>query len=212
VNVLTDNYVKEIIDVNAPLQATFHYLVFFFSPGLIMLMASDQMASDVGSKHIRFILPRVLRKNYYRYRVLSVLLIVLTVLFTFTLSLNLVMSLISDSSYFVENSILSLKYSFFLVCYSAPFIMLMSFANSFISNSFLAFLLGLGIWALVALISALASIFNPNLAYISYLSPSVFRSQFFEAGSGPLWAVVGSLLYAVAFYFLGWRIFKKRDL
>ena len=210
-NLFTGNYLKSLLGNPAPLLTLFHYSIFLMLPLLVMLLTSDQIASDSGKKQLRFILPRISRKEYFFNRTVANILVNCVCLAAFVFLIDICITLKADSGHVSANLLYALKGCFFLFVYSISLGAVMTFANSFISNSFLTCLFGIGMWVIIVFISYIGSLSAPAMINLCYLFPSSIRTLYFEGGTQPVIAIVVSLFYAVAFYMLGWIIFKRRD-
>ena len=211
IKALTGNYLTGLLDSTAPLLRLFNYCIFLTLPLFVMLISSDQVATDIGRKHLRFLLSRISRGEYFFNRVAVNMVVTCTLLILFVFILDMGITLHSDAAHFSENLQYSFQSLFFLFLYSLSLMSVMTFANSFISNPFLAFLLGMGIWILAVMVSSIGSLINPILDNVRYMFPSGVRGLYFSSGSVPLMACISSLTYTVFFYGIGWLIFKKRD-
>jgi ABC-type transport system involved in multi-copper enzyme maturation permease subunit len=196
----------------SPLLGLFFLFMVWATPFFAMLMASDQVASELGRKHIRFLLPRVSRRGLFVGRALGAWL-------TWTLLIAVVCAIASQAFTLIgpnenatTNLMLALRMVVMLSIYSLPFVALMAFWNSFITNSFLSYLLAFSVWMVIAAVSTVGSWANPAIANARFLMPTAVKYSIMSSDPGTLVAGgLGAVIYAAVFFGLGFWIFQSRD-
>ncbi|GMT49152.1 MAG: hypothetical protein IEMM0008_0691 [bacterium] len=208
-----DSSVSQLLVNHSPLLGTFFYFSLLITPMFGIMFSSDQTASDIGRKHIRFLLPRVNRTNLYLSRILSTWMAWSIMVLSMSLIITLLISL-SDTTDLTGSLLLfGLRIGLTLSIYGLPFIALMAFANSFTSSAAIALLLGWAFWIVITLLGWIGGLFGDEYGYIQFLFPSSVKYYML---SDDLMVVLGGfglvLAYSIVFSVLGWLIITKRDL
>jgi ABC-type transport system involved in multi-copper enzyme maturation permease subunit len=183
----------------------------YATPGLAILVSSDQVSSDIGRKHIRFLLPRVSRKDLFLSRLVGAW-ITWTLLFGgATLVLCSVLGAV-DGGGLINGVFIGLRGLLVVSLYGLPFIALMSLFNTMLGNPFLGATCAYGAWLFVAIIPGLAGMIYPEMKALRYLMPDSFKYDLISANIGELTtgllAVAG---YGTAYALAGWAVLRRRD-
>lgn len=211
---LSDPRVFHLLAERPGLMTIIAIATVFAVPTLIMLLASDQIGSDVARRHIRFLLPRLSRRGLYFGRALAAWLTWLIILVIACPVMGLILGFVDPTTSVGTNLVYAIWAIFVLGVYGLPFIALMSFANTFISQPFLAYIAAMGTLLVIAMISAAAALVDPTYGLIRYLSPTSFKYLLLTPESALLHTGIatGALLaYTAAFLALGDWILQRRD-
>ncbi len=210
---LLDESVSNLLTSHSPLLATFFFFSLLITPMFGILFSSDQTASDIGRKHIRFLLPRVSRISLYLSRILSTWLAWSIIVSLMTLIVTLVIGLSKTTDLTGSLILFGLRIGLTLSIYGLPFIAMMAFANSFTSSAAIALLIGWAFWILTTLLTWIGGALGDTYEYIQFIFPS---SAKYYMLSDDIMVVLGSigltLVYSLIFTGLGWLIITKRDL
>jgi len=192
-----------------PLPGLFFYLSFLVAPAFLLLIAADQLGSEIRHKSIRFLLPRVSRRTLLAGRGLGGWLLWLPAVLVVVLPGFLVLGL--DGS--LAAVWLFGRLLIGLAIYGLPFVALMVLLNTFIPNGFLSYLTATGLWMVVAALATVGAWVDPAFGYAGYLMPTSL--QYALMSVEPLrWlgGVAGALGYTAVFGSLAAWIFERRDL
>ncbi|HEO65648.1 MAG TPA: hypothetical protein ENI73_07240 [Spirochaetes bacterium] len=208
-----DESVSNLLTNHSPLLGTFFFFSLLITPMFGILFSSDQTASDIGRKHIRFLLPRVNRISLYLSRILSTWIAWSIIVLLMTLIVTLVIGLSRTTDLTGPLILFGLRIALTLSIYGLPFIAMMAFANSFTSSAAIALLLGWAFWIITTLLTWIGGAFGDEYEYIQFIFPSSVKYYML---SDDITVVLGSigltLLYSLVFTALGWLIITKRDL
>jgi ABC-type transport system involved in multi-copper enzyme maturation permease subunit len=183
----------------------------YATPGLAILVASDQVSSDIGRKHIRFVLPRVSRSQLFVSRLIGAW-ITWTLLFGgATLVLCSVLGAVDGGG--LANGVLTgLRGLLVVSLYGLPFIALMSLFNTMMGNPFLAATCAYGVWVFVAIVPGLLGMIYPDLKSLRFLMPDSFKYNLISANIGELITGLAAVAaYASVYAAVGWAILARRD-
>ena len=209
----TDPSVEQLILEAPPALALFFILTMIALPWFAMLIASDQLATEIRQKQIRFLLPRVSRRELFWSRLCSGLLLWLSVVGIVVLPAWIVLGLLEPSGSLGQGLLLALRMAFAFVVYGASLITLMVFVNTFIPIAFLSYLAAIGFLIIVATLANVGSWAEPALSSIQYLSPTSMK--YLLIATDPLrllGGLAGTAAYMAAFSLAGAWIFNRRDL
>lgn len=197
----------------SPTFSAFFYLAMSTVPMFVLLGSSDQTANDIGSKYLRFLTPRCNRIEIFAGRFLGavilitaayILLVIAAALLSMAVDKNSVSLVLAD----IPLVIIS------LVLYTIPFIALMSLCSVIVGSAGLSALMGISIYVVVLVIISVISMKSKDAAQlISYLIPSSTKLQYLQLSWGKMMtASLFTPVYVIAYGYLGWMIFSKRDI
>ncbi|MCF6288863.1 MAG: hypothetical protein L3J53_06470 [Proteobacteria bacterium] len=197
----------------APTLSAFFYLAMSTVPIFVLFAASDQTANDIGSKYLRFLTPRCNRIEIFIGRFIgAVILVVLAYLAVSVIAALISIAVDKDSFTLVIRDTPLVVLS--LILYTIPFVALMSLCSVIVGSAGLSALMGISIYVILLLIVSVIGIKLPQLAdYLSFLLPNATKGAFLELSwSSFVGAVLTIPIYVVAYGFLGWVVFSKRDI
>lgn len=202
------NAIPELLRTT-PLLGCFYIFIMWVTPFFCMLLTSNQLASDLRSKHLRFLLQRVSRNQLLIARFLSAWLLWMIFISVFIVLALFIFSFSGVKIPFDKNIFVALRMLITLTVYAAPFILLMTFFNTFISNAFLVFISGIGA---LFLFSTIQGILIEKIAVVEYLSPTRLGVELFSNNIGDLMLTLGGLLiYSALYAAAAIYIFNKKD-
>ena len=208
----TDPALQALFVGHSPLLAIFFWLALLGAPWLVMLVASDQTASELSKRHIRFILPRVTRRGLFMARLLSSWIVWAAISSISLFLVGIVLMQIGDGENSDSDYILMFRMIWILAIYGIPFIALMAFINTFISNAFLSYLLATGSWSIFWVLGEVGSWVHGGFRFFSYLIPTAVKYPLLSEDPQRFLTGVGGVAgYSLVFIFFGVLIFSRRD-
>jgi ABC-type transport system involved in multi-copper enzyme maturation permease subunit len=210
-----DSTVVRLVREHAPSLVGFYYVALTVTPAFAMLGACDQTANDLGSKHLRFLIPRVGRFEIYLARFLGAATLVSGAQIMVGIAAT-VISLLVDGGAQGGDPGRVILYGAVVTCslvaYSISFVALMSILSALMASASLAALIGIGGYAMLVLIIGFVKQQWPAAEYASYLVPSGFKTRMLSPDLGSLaLAILAQPVYVGVFLALGWRYFRGRD-
>lgn len=212
---------EQIVDIDtnnlfvehSPFITITYILTVFGTPFLTMFAALDQNATDIGSKGIRFMLPRTSRDNLLLGRFLGTLLfwaLLLTLSGVAITALALTLDEVHPASTVIVDGV---WFTLGLVLTATPFVAFMAVCSATTGSALLSVTMGLGVYLAVFLMGGLGGWFNENLKVIEFIFPAPLRYELLlgttlETGV----ALIVMLAYSVAFLVLAGWILRRRDL
>ena len=208
----TDPALRSLFGNHSPLLSIFFWLALVGTPWIVMLVASDQTASELSRKHIRFILPRVTRRSLFLARLVSSWISWLVISSCSLFLVGLVLMQFGDGESRDSDFLLVLRMVGVLAIYGIPFISMMAFINTFVPNAFLSYLLATGAWSIFWVLGAVGSWISDGFTFFSYLMPIVVKYPLLSDDPQRfLLGLAGVAGYSLVFVFLGNLIFSRRD-
>lgn len=208
----TDGLALELLSDRPPVLGMFFIFAMFGAPWIAMLVAADQVASDIGRRHIRFLLPRTSRRDLYLARAVGAWLAWVTLLAVTVPVVGLVLGALDPDTSILEGFVYSLRMLMVLAVYGMPFVALMALINTFVAQAFLAYMLATGIWLVVAMLAFAASLIDESYVMIAWLLPTSTKYALMNAEWASVLPAAGAMLgYTAVYLALGDRIFQRRD-
>jgi ABC-type transport system involved in multi-copper enzyme maturation permease subunit len=209
-----DPKVAQSLFVNrAPTLSAFFVLAMSTVPMFVLFAASDQTANDIGSKYLRFLTPRCNRIEIFVGRFIgAVILVAFAYIIVTLIAAAISMSVDKNSVSMVLRDTPLVIVS--LVLYTIPFIALMSLCSVVVGSAGLSALAGISVYVIVLVIIAVINFKMPTLAdTIAYAIPNGTKSLYLQLNlSSLLTAAISVPIYVLAYGYLGWLIFSKRDI
>jgi len=183
------------------------------TPLFAMLASCDQTATDLGTRHIRFLIPRVGRAEIFVARLLGAAIVVSVAQLLAGIAATIVAIVVHGGD---GNTGAIVAYgaevTAFLIVYSLPMVALMSLVSAAMGSVGLALLVGLGGYAILALTLTWMPFTGMTATIVSFLVPSGLKPYLLRPEIGPALAASGGALAYVALYAsLGWLVFRTRD-
>lgn len=208
----TEGLALELLSDRPAVLGMFFVFAMIGTPWIAMLVAADQLASDIGRRHIRFLLPRTSRRSLYLARALGAWLAWLALLAVTLPVIGLILGALDPDAGVVQGLGYSLWMLFVLGIYGLPFVALMALINTFVAQAFLAYLLATGIWMVVAMLAIAASLIDETYAVVGWLLPTATKYNLMSGDWSAVLPATGALLiYTIAYLAVGDRIIQRRD-
>lgn len=210
---LDDDLMSRLFVDHSPFLTMLFVMVAFMLPFFTMVAALDQNASDIGSKGIRFFLPRTGRVNLVAGRFLGTAVFWAAVVVVLGIVGTLV-ALAVDQHH--SAAVILLDGAWFtlgLILIALPFVAFMALCAVTTGSPLLAVTLGIGCYLGVALMGGLGGWIHEGLKVIRFVFPATLRYDLMLGNSAEAMVAALAMLGYTAVYLLGagW-IFKKRDL
>lgn len=200
-----------LVESYPPTLVVYYWLALIFVPFFVMWGACDQIATDLGSKHIRFLIPRCGRFEIYMGRFLGTLFFIILA----EMIIGIVAALISFNVDGQDVSVVlfyMLRVNISIALYSIPFVALMSLLSAMTASATISALVGINgylIWQMVISVMALNW---DNAKTGNMLFPSVLRESLTVIDVSEMMTNHAFLMIYIGLYFgLGWLMFRSRD-
>ena len=203
---------KHLFIDNPPTLSTFLLLALSLLPIFVLWGSGDQTASDIGNKHLRFLIPRCGRLEIYVGRFLG------AVGFIFAFHLVIVaaatvISMVTDPEGAGAVLGFGVQVAFTVLVYTLPYVALMAFIGALTGSAPVAVLTAISAFAVIAIVANLMSMTWPQAEWLGYLLPAALKPQLLSGDFGSVLAAGGGMLVYTAVYFaIGWRVFRSRDI
>lgn len=201
---------KELFAERSPTMGLFYLLFLSVIPLFTMWGAGDQTATDIGTRHLRFLIPRCGRHEIYIGRFLGAL-VFMAMVHTLVVCAGVAMAAGLDlrpDTFTYGLRILAVSF-----LYTLPFVALMSLYGAMLGSAAAAILTAMATYAIVAIAGSLMALHWPAAEYITWLFPSPLKGALLAGQGAPFGMALAALpVYAAAYFVLGWFIFQRRDL
>lgn len=193
--------------------STFFLIAVSTIPFFVLFAASDQTANDIGSKYLRFLIPRCNRIEIYVARFLGAALLV-AMAYVLVTCVAMLMALFVDNTSIAVILVDGVLVSLSLVVYSLPFIALMSLCSVVVGSAGLSALVGISFYVVVLVVVAVVGIKMPDVAdFVAYLLPNATKNLILQLKwSSLIQTLIMVPIYVMVYGYLGWRIFSRRDI
>jgi ABC-type transport system involved in multi-copper enzyme maturation permease subunit len=209
-----DSNVARLFQERPPTLAAYLVVAATLTPLFAMLAACDQTATDLGTRHIRFLIPRVGRAEIFVARLVGAGILVTLAQLLAGIAATVVAIVVHGGGDVGTGTIVGYgaQMTGFLVLYSLPIVALMSLVSAAMASVGLALLVGLGSYAILALALSWMPLEGAAATIVSFLVPSGLKPYLLQPELGPaLAACAGALGYVALYSFLGWQVFRTRD-
>ncbi len=210
---LFNSDVVRLLQERPPTLAAYLVVAAWLTPLFAMLASCDQTATDLGTRHIRFLIPRVGRAEIFVARLLGA-----SILTTFAQLLAgiaaTIVALVVNKEAGQTGAIVTYgaQVTGFLIVYSLPIVALMSLVSAAMASVGLALLVGLGGYAVLGVGMSLLPLKGAAATIVSFLVPGGLKPYLLQPELGPaLAACAGALGYVALYSFLGWQVFRTRN-
>lgn len=206
--------VGELLSKHPPALIGLYFAMLFATPFFSMLASFDQTASDIGSKHLRFLLLRVDRLTLFTGKTLGAMMFMAGALAVVIVVVGTMLLLANGLAGFSVGNVITylLRIWCTAVFLSLPFVALMSLANVLVGQSFVALVIGIGFYLFIWVISTLGALMNPAMSNAAYLFPTAFKYHAISDNLGDiLLAVAHQGGFTVLFVLAGYAMFRWRD-
>jgi hypothetical protein len=180
-------------------------------PAFVIWGASNQTATDIKSRHMRFIIPRCGRFEIYLGRFLGAVLFITLPEIVVGIIATLI-SLQIDNMDVATVLVYALHVNSIVIAYSLPYIAFMAIFSAWTASAGLAVLVAMSIYFVFAMVMGVLTIRWPESTWIGYLLPNALKTQLISPdGSLILLALAALVVYLFIYFWVGWSIFRVRD-
>jgi ABC-type transport system involved in multi-copper enzyme maturation permease subunit len=203
--------VARLFREQSPTMAAFFVIALWATPLFATMVGCDQTASDLASKHLRFLIPRTGRGSIYLARYVGAAVLLATAQVVATVLAAVVASL-GESTSAGDGVLFVVRVALVLVLYSAAFVALFAPLTAAIPAPAVVALAGLGTYAVLVILAGTVKNRWPWMEHVLFITPGGFKSLLLEPGLGPVLTAAGGLGALSAVYLAaGWSIFRGRD-
>ena len=214
---LFDSNVARLLQERPSTLAAYFVVATTLTPLFAMLASCDQTATDLGTRHIRFLIPRVGRDEIFVARLVgAALLMTVAQLLAGTAATIIALVVHSGAGAGAGETARIIAYGAqvtgVLIVYSLPIVALMSLVSAAMASVGLALLVGLGGYAILGVALGMMPLEGVAAKIVSFLVPGGLKPYLLQPELGPALAACGGALgYVVLYSFLGWQVFRTRD-
>jgi hypothetical protein len=206
-----DTKVLQLIQQRPPTLAAYFVIATWLTPLFAMLGSCDQTASDLGTRHIRFLIPRVGRAEIFIARFTGAAILVTGAQLLAGVAATIVTLTVSSGDA-GEIITFGAQVTAILIVYSLPFVALMSFVSAATASVGLALLVGLAGYAVLAIIVSVLPLEGVAAKIVPLILPSGLKPRLLQPDvATALLGAAATLIYGVAYVALGWQVFRTRD-
>jgi len=209
---MLDHSVVTLFNNEPPLLGLAHMLLILATPSLAILICSDQLADDLGRKHVRFLLPRFGRAALFVARCLGTWLR-WCIIAAPSSALIIITALAADPTPMTTAHVfMGAQLWVTTLIYGLPFAGLMAAINTVSTNASLSAMMGFAYWFAVTLVAGIGATIHSSLEGLSYLFPTAFKFALLTTEPLPLlgWHVA-LIMHAIFFAAIGLIRFRQRD-
>jgi hypothetical protein len=208
-----DSEIARLVHERPAALAAYMVIAATTTPLFVMLASCDQTATDLGTRHIRFLIPRVGRAEIFVSRVVSAAIIVGVAQLLAGIAATIVAVVLHGAEGNTGEIIAyGARVTAFLIVYSMPIVGLMSLVSAGMASIGLSLLVGVGGYAILALALSWMPFSGTTATVVSFLVPSGLKPYLLRPELGPgLAACAGALGYTALYVVLGWQVFRRRD-
>jgi ABC-type transport system involved in multi-copper enzyme maturation permease subunit len=203
--------VARLFREQSPTMAAFFVIALWATPLFATMVGCDQTASDLASKHLRFLIPRTGRGSIYlaRYVGAAVLLAAAQVVATV---LAAIVASLGETGAAGDGVMFVVRIAAVLVVYSAAFVALFAPLTAAIPAPAVVALTGLGTYAVLVILAGTVKSRWPWMENVMFLTPGGFKTMLLEPGAGAsLTALAGLASLSAVYLAAGWSVFRGRD-
>jgi ABC-type transport system involved in multi-copper enzyme maturation permease subunit len=205
--------VRGLLAEHPPILVALFGLVLGLMPLLSIILAYDQTATDIETRHVRYLLFRSDRVSIYLGKALGAQLIVAIAIAIVLLVFGVFLGMRTDAIEGFEGVVYLGRIWVTAVLYAIPFVALLGLISALIGRARRSLTVAFFYWFSVVVLAGLLSMAHESLAHLSYLFPSVGRFNLLFDDPEQL---RNTVLYLIAFTLVAgslglWR-FRSRDL
>ena len=210
---LFDSNVARLLQERPATLAAYLVVATTLTPLFAIFASCDQTATDLGTRHIRFLIPRVGRAEIFVARLVGAAIVMSVAQLLAGIAATIVAIVVHGGGETSTAAIVGYgaQVTGFLIVYSLPIVALMSLVSALMASVGLALLVGLG--GYVTLGMAMPLFFTGAWrTVLSFVMPGGLKPYLLQPELGPaLAACAGALAYIALYAFLGWQVFRTRD-
>jgi ABC-type transport system involved in multi-copper enzyme maturation permease subunit len=209
---LFDSSIAQLFQERPATLAAYFVIAALLTPLFATLAACDQTASDLGTRHIRFLIPRVGRTEIFVSRLVGAAILISVAQALAGIAATIIAIVIHGGGDVSTGAIVAYgaRVTLSLIVYSLPMVALMSLLSASMASIGLTLLVGLGGYALLSIGVGMAT--GQVGTILSFLIPGGLKPYLLQQEIGPaLAAGAGAFAYVALYAFLGWQVFRTRD-
>jgi ABC-type transport system involved in multi-copper enzyme maturation permease subunit len=213
-SLLFDSSVARLMQERPATLAAYLVAATTLTPLFAMIASCDQTATDLGTRRIRFLIPRVGRAELFVARLLGATIVMTLAQLLAGIAATIVAVVVHGGGDTTTAAIVAYgaRVTGSLIVYQLPIVALMSLVSAAMASVGLALLVGLGGYAVLALALTWLPFEGTLATVISFLVPSGLKPYLLEPAPGSVIAAcAGALGYVALYVFLGWQVFRTRD-
>ncbi|WP_146157224.1 ABC transporter permease [Enhygromyxa salina] len=205
--------IRGLLREHPPVLVALFALVMLFMPLLCIILTYDQTATDIETRHVRYLLFRSDRVSIYLGKAAGALVLVSLAIALVLLIFGVFLGVRSSALEGLEGVVYLGRIWLTASLYAVPFVALLALSSALFGRARRALTATFLYWFAVGTLSGLLSLANDGFERLSYLFPSVGRFSLLLDDPA---AVRGTVLYLLAFSLVAgllglWR-FRSRDL
>jgi ABC-type transport system involved in multi-copper enzyme maturation permease subunit len=205
--------IRGLLREHPPILVALFGLVLGLMPLLSIILAYDQTATDIETRHVRYLLFRSDRVSIYLGKALGAQLIVAIAIAIVLLVFGVFLGVRTDAIEGLKGVLYLGRIWVTAVLYAIPFVALLGLISALIGRARRSLTVSFFYWFSVVVLSGLLSMAHESLAHLDYLFPSVGRFNLLFDDPEQL---RNTVLYLIAFTLVAgslglWR-FRSRDL
>lgn len=202
-----------LVEKKPALVSAVMIVLLFALPFLVAMGAFNQLSGDIGSKGLRYLLPRTERANLFFGRFIGTYLFVLVVL-ALLLGVVLLYLVLATKLYPAgEVTLWMLRGYLAMAVMALPYVAFCSWFSAMIDMPFGTFAITQLIIGFIPIFASLGSAASDKVKYINYVMPWPWRYDLLHPSPVKFLTATAVMLgFTALFLFLGARHFQKRDL
>jgi len=212
---LTSESLTQLLTDHPPLMLLFFLVVIMNTPLLAMIASMDQNASDINTKHARYLLMRTDRSSLYVGKTLGVLAGFAIYTGVGILLTSAVLYFVGGTEGFSLMAVLGygLRIWMATLLLALPFVAMMGLFGAMTSHQMLALLMGVGLGLVIWGVSAIGGWANEDLKVVRYAYPTAFNYQLMTDSAQDFLKAAGHMVgFAALMFMAGLFVFRRRDI
>lgn len=212
VSMLFDAKLARVLFVeHPPTLGMFYLLALGLIPIFTMWGAGDQTATDIGTRHLRFLIPRCGRGEIFVGRFIGAFAFMGIVHLALAgIGMMIAMAVDAQTGEVITYGIRVILAMFI---YTLPYVALMAFCGALTGSAAVAILTAISAYAVVGISTSVLSIKMENADWIGYVFPSALKQPLLTGNTGEFTiAMLAIGVYTVVYLALGWQVFRRRDI
>jgi ABC-type transport system involved in multi-copper enzyme maturation permease subunit len=197
---------------NPPSLSAFLVLALTLLPLFVLWGSGDQTASDIGNKHLRFLIPRCGRLEIYVGRFIGAALFI-SAFHLIIVAAAVIISSSIDPGGAAASFQFGIRVAFIVLLYALPYVALMALIGALTGSAPVAVLTAISAFTIIAVFANLLSMTWPEAEWLGYLLPAPLKDQLLTGDTTSLLtAGAGLLAYTTVYFAAGWWVFRQRDI
>ncbi len=204
--------IGNLLDDHPPVLVALFALIMMIMPILSLTLAYDQTATDIETRHVRYLLFRTNRWSIYLGKALGALAIIAAAVGLVLAVFGVFLGLRSNSLQGLAGVVYLLRIWVTAVAYSVPFVALLALMSALVGRPRRTLVLTVLYWFAIVTASGLLGLVDESFEDLRYLFPTDGFNLLLDNPKG----MIGTVLYLLAFTLVAgglgaWR-FRTRDL